>query len=141
MGAASLDWMGVPLKRGDQTFGALVLQSYEPNIQYGEKEKEILTFVSQQIAGTIEGKRSEEAIRESESKFRAVAESASHGIYIYDDKKFLYINPGAERVLGYTLDELLAMEDAWLVVSPDFREIGRKRAQVQIGRASCRERV
>ena len=53
----SLDWMGIPLKIGEESFGALVLQTYEPNIRYGEREKEILTFVSQQIASAIETKR------------------------------------------------------------------------------------
>ena len=49
-GAPSIDWMGVPLKDGDVTFGVLALQSYRENVRYGERDKEILTFVSQHIA-------------------------------------------------------------------------------------------
>src|SRR6185312_12672316 len=72
MGARSRDWMGVPLKQGEVTFGVLTVQTYEENIRYGEPEKEILTFVSQQIASAIIHRRSQDAIRESESRFRLV---------------------------------------------------------------------
>src|SRR6266478_7221703 len=63
-GPPSLDWMGIPLKIGEESFGALVLQTYEPNIRYGEREKEILTFVSQQIASAIETKRHQQQLQE-----------------------------------------------------------------------------
>ncbi|MDP9263847.1 MAG: PAS domain-containing protein [Acidobacteriota bacterium] len=77
VGEPSLDWMGVPLKKGDTTFGALVLQTYEEKPHYGEKEKEILTFVSQQIATAIEEKGRGQALRESENKFRAVGQETA----------------------------------------------------------------
>jgi len=130
-GAPSMDWIGVPLKRGGQTFGALVLQSYQPNIQYGEKEKEILTFVSQQIAAAIEGKRNEEAIRESESKFRAVAETAPTLIFIFDGEHFFYANPAAEAVSGYSREELLA-SDPWILVRPDHRAMMQERSRARM---------
>ena len=38
LGAPSLDWMGIPLKSGNQTFGAIVVQSYSENMRYGERE-------------------------------------------------------------------------------------------------------
>jgi PAS domain S-box-containing protein len=130
-GAPSLDWMGVPLKKGGQTFGALVLQSYQPSNQYGEKEKEILTFVSQQIAAAIEGKRNEEAIRESESKFRAVAETAPTLIFIFDGERFYYVNPAAEAVSGYHREELLDM-DPWTMVRPDHRAMMQERSRARL---------
>ena len=34
-GSRSLDWMGVPLKVNNHTFGALVVQTYSKNIRYG----------------------------------------------------------------------------------------------------------
>jgi diguanylate cyclase (GGDEF)-like protein len=63
VGTPSLDWLGVPLKSGENTFGVLVVQSYTEIIRFGEKEKEVLTFVSQHIASAMERKRSEETIR------------------------------------------------------------------------------
>ncbi|HSE43447.1 MAG TPA: diguanylate cyclase, partial [Acidobacteriota bacterium] len=63
VGAPSLDWLGVPLKSGDKTFGVLVVQSYNPNIRFSEKDMEVLIFVSQHIASALERKQAAETIR------------------------------------------------------------------------------
>jgi PAS domain S-box-containing protein len=131
-GSPSLDWMGVPLKKGDHTFGTLVVQSYRENVRYGEHEKEILTFVSQQIANAVEHRRNQEAIRESENKFRGLAETAVQAIFIYDGVRFLYVNAATEAIFGYSRRELLAMEDAWMLVDEDSREWTRQRIAQQL---------
>jgi len=77
IGAPSVDWLGVPLKAGNNTFGVLVVQSYSGNVRFGEKEKEILTFVSQQLASAIEHKRNEEALRRSEARYRSLVRHLS----------------------------------------------------------------
>ncbi|HJZ11811.1 MAG TPA: response regulator, partial [Acidobacteriota bacterium] len=46
IGEPSHYWLGVPLKAGERTFGVLAVQSYSENITFGEKEEELLTFVS-----------------------------------------------------------------------------------------------
>jgi PAS domain S-box-containing protein len=130
-GTASLDWMGAPLKSGDQTVGALVLQSYEPIAQYGEAEKEILMIVSQQIAAAIESKRNEAAIRESESKFRAVAETSPTLILVSDGVRIFYVNPAAEAASGYSREELLAM-DPWMLMAEEYRPKMMERAQARL---------
>jgi PAS domain S-box-containing protein len=132
-GARSRDWMGVPLKQGDTTFGVLTVQTYEPNIRYSEPEKEILTFVSQQIASAVAHRRNQDAIRESESRFRALAENASPAIVIYG-KKFYYLNPSAAQMSGYSRNELLAMEDPWpQLIHPDHLDmaVGRSEARLR----------
>lgn len=53
----SLDWLGVPLRSGTETIGALVLQSYSATLRYSEQDKELLQFVSSQVATAIERKR------------------------------------------------------------------------------------
>ena len=135
-GSPSLDWMGVPLKKGDHTFGTLVVQSYRENVRYGEHEKEILTFVSQQIANAVEHRRNQEAIRESENKFRGLAETAVQAIFIYDGARFTYVNAATEAIFGYSRRELLALEDAWSLVDEDAREWTRQRLAQQLGGSS-----
>ncbi|MBV9480643.1 MAG: PAS domain S-box protein [Acidobacteria bacterium] len=131
-GAPSRDWMGVPLKQGDTTFGVLTVQTYEPNIRYGEPEKEILTFVSQQVASAIAHRRNQDAIRESESRFRALAETASPAIVIYA-QRFYYLNPSAAQMSGYSRDELLAMEDPWpRLIHPDHLALALGRSQARL---------
>lgn len=55
-------WLGIPLKTHDRVLGVLVLQSYTPDITYGEDEKNILNFVSEQIALSILRIGSDEAL-------------------------------------------------------------------------------
>jgi PAS domain S-box-containing protein len=66
IGAPSIDWLGVPMKKGDQAFGALVVQTYTNNIRYGTRDMDILNFVAQHVATAIEHKRAENALRDSE---------------------------------------------------------------------------
>jgi PAS domain S-box-containing protein len=68
---------------------------------YGEDEKQILTFVAGQIALAIDRKRAEQALRESEEKFRALFEASSQGVMLHDEEKFLEVNPATLRILGY----------------------------------------
>lgn len=55
-------WLGIALKADTKTFGVLVVQDYENPEIYGEKEKEILNFVSEQIASAILKKQTEKQI-------------------------------------------------------------------------------
>lgn len=49
--------------------------------------------------------RSEQALRESEEKFRALFEASSHGVILHDREKYLEVNPAALRILGYDRSE------------------------------------
>ncbi len=65
------------------------------------------------IAGAIETtleiterKRVEEALRESEEKYRNLVERANDGIAIIQDTLIKYINPRLAEICGYTFDEV-----------------------------------
>jgi two-component system, cell cycle sensor histidine kinase and response regulator CckA len=124
LGAECVDWMGAPLKAGSEVFGVVALQSYDETIRFGEKDKEILTFVSQHIASAIERKRKEEALRESEARYRSLVQSAVYGIYRSSvDDRFLEVNPALVSMLGYeSADELLKVSlTRDLYVDPEQR--------------------
>jgi len=121
-GAPSLDWLGVPLKSGEKTFGVLVVQSYSEKSRFGQKEADILSFVSQQVASTILQRRSQEALQRSEERYRSQVESAVYGLYRSSVQgKFLDVNPALVQMLGYgSPEELYAMDMAGdLYVNPD----------------------
>ena len=126
IGAPSLDWLGVPLKSGANTIGVLVVQSYNENLRFGERDREILKFVSQQLAAAIEHKRYEEALRHSEARYRSLILSAVFGIYRCTlGGRFLDVNPALISMLGYgSVEEVLAL-DARREVYVNPQEIDR----------------
>jgi len=140
IGAPSLDWLGIPLKAGNNTFGVLVVQSYTENVRFGEKDKEILTFVSQQLASAIEHKRNEDALRSSEARYRSLVQSAVYGIYRSSlEGKFLDVNPALVTMLGYsTADEVLALDPKHGVfLDPDEQA----RLMAEFGRGACVDNI
>lgn len=52
-----LSWLGVPLKSHHGIIGVLVVKSYQRGTSYTEKDRELLQFVSTQIATAIESKQ------------------------------------------------------------------------------------
>jgi two-component system, cell cycle sensor histidine kinase and response regulator CckA len=143
IGAASLDWLGVPLKAGNNTFGVLVVQSYTGNVRFGEKEKGILTFVSQQLASAIEHKRNEEALRRSEARYRSLVQSAVYGIYRSSlEGRFFDVNPALITMLGYdSAEEVLALDpksDVFLDPSEQARVMGEFRRGARLDNVEVR---
>ncbi|MFB3814243.1 MAG: PAS domain S-box protein [Terriglobales bacterium] len=102
IGAPSIDWLGIPLKVGDRTFGVLAAQSYSENIRFGQQEQEILTFVGQHIAAAIEHTRDQESIRRSEQRYRSLFERVAYGICRTTiEGVLLDVNPALVKMLGY----------------------------------------
>ncbi|MFZ0797271.1 MAG: PAS domain S-box protein [Terriglobales bacterium] len=111
IGAPSVDWLGVPLKSASTCIGVVVVQSYNQNARFGERDREILKFVSQQLAAAIEHKRNEEALRRSEARSRSLILSAAFGICRCTlSGKFLDVNPALITMLGHeSVEELLQL--------------------------------
>src|SRR3954454_14639216 len=111
-GSRSLDWMGVPLRVNSHTFGTLVVQTYSKNIRYGERDKEVLTFVAAQLASAVEIKRNELALRRSEARYRSLVQSSVYGIYRSSlEGRFLDVNPALIAMLGYERPEQVLLLD------------------------------
>ena len=65
--------------------------------------------------------RAEQALKESEEKYRLVVEHSHDSIYIYRDDQFLFINRQAEEISGFSHDELMRRE-LWDFIHPDDRK-------------------
>ena len=71
------------------------------------------------------------SLKESEAKFRTLAETTTAGIYIHRGGKFLNANTAGEQLTGHRQDELLSM-DYWSFVHPEFREMARERGHKRL---------
>ena len=67
-----------------------------------------------------EHKRAERALKESEAKFRMLADAISAAAFIEQDSLCSYVNRPAERITGYSREELKRM-NFWSMVMPESR--------------------
>lgn len=76
-------------------------------------------------------KIADDALRESETKFRLVAETAPCAIWILEGQGLVYVNRYAEILSGYTREELLSM-NPWTLVDPELRDMNYQRSMARL---------
>jgi len=108
--------MNVPLFSKGQIIGGLLLRSFKP-YAYTDKDVRLAERIGDQIAGAIanallfaERKRTENALRESEDRYRDLVEYSQFLICTHDLKgKILSTNQWPAKILGYDQSDLLKM--------------------------------
>ncbi len=117
VGSPSQVWLGVPLKTAKGVIGVLGLQSYSDASLYSEQDLGLMMVVSENIALAIERKRTEEALRESETKYRLLFENMMNGYALHEivvnekgepvDYVFLEANSAFERLTGLKRNDII----------------------------------
>jgi PAS domain S-box-containing protein len=67
-------------------------------------------------------KQVEDALRESEAKFKAIFNASPVAVLVSRGNKHLYANPAAVSIFGYSEEELLMMS-SFDIIHPDYQEI------------------
>lgn len=76
------------------------------------------------MADITEAKRTEASLRESEEKFRSLAEESPNMIFIYQGGRVVYANPQAATDMGYSREELYdSAFDFMCLIAPDSRDL------------------
>ena len=120
------------------------LQTYEVSGRYNDGEsRDVIftkaTFVDEdnRVAGVVgtliditERKRAETALKESEEKFRVLAETAPTAIVVCQGEHFVYVNPSAVRLFGYSEAELMERK-FWEWAHPEYRTVAMERGMAR----------
>jgi PAS domain S-box-containing protein len=72
----------------------------------------------------------ERSLRESEEKFRVLAETSAAAIFVYQGFRFISANQAAVAITGYAKDELYKM-NILDIVHPDFKALVGKHSQAR----------
>ncbi|MFZ5607147.1 MAG: EAL domain-containing protein [Pseudomonadota bacterium] len=76
IGTPSVDFMGVPMQRDGQIYGALVVQSYQEGMSYTQSDCAVLSFVAEHVLNAVERKRGQEELeRRVVERTRELAEA------------------------------------------------------------------
>jgi len=114
------------LKRKD---GGIIFAEFNVSIIDYEGGKAELVIVRD----ITERKKMEEALKESEEKFRGLVENAHDAIYIITPEGFEYVNPAFEELTGYSSKEILSREFSfWNLIHPDDIKIIEQREKARI---------
>jgi len=107
-------------------------QSTERDLEVSERHRLGLAVNNVELQAEIDERhRVELALRESEAKFRLVAETAPCAIWILQGDRLVYVNRYAESLSGYSREELFSM-NPWILVDPEFRAIGEQRSNARL---------
>jgi PAS domain S-box-containing protein len=82
----------------------------------------------------------EQALRDSEAKFRSLVEQCQVGIFIVQDARFVYINPAFENLSGYAKEELLGQESFEVFVHEDDQSLLRRSYEQRMATGQARDR-
>ncbi|MFO1501670.1 MAG: PAS domain S-box protein [Verrucomicrobiota bacterium] len=118
--------LDVPVWLHGEVIGVLCHEHIGPAREWDLEEIDFASSLATMVSLAHEAAqraRSEQALRESEEKFRALFEASSQGVMLHDEEKFLEVNPATVRILGYNgADEIVGKHPA--EVAPAYQPNG-----------------
>ena len=117
-----------PILDGERVLAVVSVQSYTPEL-YGPQDVEVLETVAA-LTGTAlvnirlqaDRRASEAALRESEARYRMLADGTDDVVSLHDSRgRFLYASPSMEKltgvpsslIMGITMEEVVHPDDVW----------------------------
>jgi PAS domain S-box-containing protein len=82
----SVDWIGVPLLVGEEAIGVLAVQTYDHALRLGPEDRDLLVYVSEQVAAAIAAHRAAETLQERETFLRIAVEQLPAVLWTTDEE-------------------------------------------------------
>lgn len=124
LGITSL--LDVPVWVRGEVVGVICHEHIGPAREWSAEEIDFASSLAAMVSLAVEESnraRSEQLLRESEEKFRALFEASSQGIMLHDEYQYLEVNPAVVQMLGYdSANELIGLHPA--ITSPPVQANG-----------------
>ena len=117
IGADSVDWLGVPLNISEKIIGVMVIQTYNDSVRLGQRDLEIMSFVSAQVAVAIERVRAEQASFHRTRELKALYDTSLDIISTHDLPSLL------ETIVERAAELLNASAGGMYLCDPERREV------------------
>ena len=96
-------------------------------------EKGKPTLYLSQLHDVTERKRAENALKESEEKYRTLVDNIQDGTFIIQDAKMQFVNDSFAKMIGYRVDELIDLDFINLVAPEDKKLVVDRYRRRQAG--------
>jgi PAS domain S-box-containing protein len=116
------------IDRGQRVVGALSAYFRRPGLP-GPERLQILDLYARLATDAIEHAGREEALRESEQRYRVLSDLSPEAILVNQGQRWVYANRTAANMLAARQPEELLDRDPLEFIHPDFHERARARAQ------------
>jgi PAS domain S-box-containing protein len=124
-GEYSAATMLAPVRKGEHVIGLILVQNHRLG-SYSERDLEMLQTLADQCAGALERVRAEQALRETQQRFRDLFENSPDAIFVEDlDGTVLDVNFAACVLHGLTREQLIGKSAVDDLVPPARRETAR----------------
>ncbi len=137
----NLEALALPIRRNGHPVGSLTFcmaGAFDEEVRdLFERIAEVVNFALDNFARKAAHDRAAEALRESEERFRILADQSLVGIYTLEAGTISYLNAHAAEMFGYKPEELLGRSPE-VVVAEEDREMVRNNILL---RQSGRERM
>ncbi|MCR4397479.1 MAG: diguanylate cyclase, partial [Firmicutes bacterium] len=116
--------LAVPVFCSGELLGVMGFGSTAGPRDWPEGDAHLLRVVSEMLAAYVQRKHSEDALRESEERYRTLIENQDEGIGILDlEENFMFANPAADAIFGVSPGGLAGRNLREFVDSENFEII------------------
>jgi len=124
-----------PLRVGEYTIGLLQLNDRTPG-RFSAESLAFMESIADQIAIALRMRETQEALYDSEEKFRHLVESLRNEYFFYrhDLKRvFTYLSPSVTDVLGYSVEEFMTDSSKYVTDNPLNKKVDEFTTQSLLG--------
>ena len=105
----------VPMFTAEKVIGFIGFDSVRREKTWSEEITSLIGLVGQILASALENKNAAEVLRQSEERFREMAESIREVFWLFDhvERRVLYCSPAYEEIWGRSIEALYNRYEEW----------------------------
>jgi PAS domain S-box-containing protein len=130
-------YVGKAVRFGEESVGSLCVVYTEDVVPKPDDER-FMNIIASAIGVEEHRRHNEEALRESEERYRRLVELSPEAIAVHSDGRFVFVNESGIRLIGARDISELVGKPILDIVHPDYRDLVVGRAQAQ-GEATGRQ--